>query len=88
MRNQVYKYVGINFMKTAVTILFTFFLTTVFGQTEDYRTVLDSAKRLFKSTNNLNQEEFYKFDYYQVASLLEKAIELNPKSSEAKYFLG
>lgn len=88
MKNQVYKYVGINFMKTAVTILFTFFLTTVFGQTEDYRTVLDSAKRLFKSTNNLNQEEFYKFDYYQVASLLEKAIELNPKSSEAKYFLG
>ena len=75
-------------MKTAVTILFTFFLTTVFGQTDDYKTILDSAKTLFKSANNLNQEEFDKFDYYQVASFFEKAIKLNPKSSEARYFLG
>jgi ribosomal protein S15P/S13E len=75
-------------MKTAVTILFTFFLTTIFGQNDDYQTILDSAKTMFKSANNLSQEEIDKFDYYQVVSLLEKAIQLNPQSSEAKYFLG
>lgn len=75
-------------MKTAVTIIFTFLLTTVYGQTDDYKVLLDSAKALFKGEKNLNQETLDKFDYYQVVSLLEKVIELNPNNSEARYFLG
>ncbi len=75
-------------MKTAITILFTILLTTVYGQNDDYRVILDSAKTLFKGEKNLNQEELDKFDYYQIVSLLEKTIELNPQSSEARYFLG
>lgn len=75
-------------MKTAVIIVFIFFLTTVYGQTDDYKVLLDSAKTLFKSEKNLNQEELDKFNYYQVVSLLQKVIELNPENSEARYFLG
>lgn len=75
-------------MKIAVTTLFIFFQLTVFGQSEDYKIILDSAKALFKSANNLTQKELDNFDYYRVASLLEKAIQLNPKNSEVKYFLG
>ncbi|HHT9079618.1 TPA: tetratricopeptide repeat protein, partial [Flavobacterium psychrophilum] len=77
-----------NFMKTAVTIIFTFLLTTVYGQTDDYKVLLDSAKTLFKGEKNLIQEELDKFDYYQVVNLLEQVIKLNPKNSEARYFLG
>ncbi|EKT3964661.1 hypothetical protein AAIP55_002304 [Flavobacterium psychrophilum] len=75
-------------MKTAVTIIFTFLLTTVYGQTDDYKVLLDSAKTLFKGEKNLIQEELDKFDYYQVVNLLEQVIKLNPKNSEARYFLG
>jgi hypothetical protein len=75
-------------MKTAITIIFTFLLTTVYGQTDDYKVLLDSAKTLFKGEKNLNQEEFDKFDYYQVVNLLEQVITLNPENSEARYFLG
>ncbi|HRN55995.1 MAG TPA: hypothetical protein PLL71_06065 [Agriterribacter sp.] len=66
-------------MKRIVTVLFTFFLTTVFGQTDDYTTVLDSAKTLFKSTGSLSREELDNFDYYRVASLFEKAVALGPQ---------
>ena len=75
-------------MKTAVTIIFTFLLTTVYGQTDDYKVLLYSAKTLFKGEKNLNQEELDKFDYYQVVNLLEQVITLNPENSEARYFLG
>lgn len=75
-------------MKTAATIIFTFLLTTVYGQTDDYRVLLDSAKTLFKAEINLNQEELNKFDYYQVVNLLEQVIKLKPENSEAHYFLG
>jgi len=75
-------------MKTAITIIFTVVLTSVYGQTDDYKVLLDSAKTLFKGEKNLNQEELDKFDYYKIVSLLEKVIEINPQSSEARYFLG
>ncbi|MFN0203768.1 MAG: hypothetical protein ACKVTZ_19730 [Bacteroidia bacterium] len=75
-------------MKTIITILFTLLLATVYGQTGDYKVFLDSAKTLFKGEKNLNQEQLDKFGYDQIVSLLEKAIELNPQSSEARYFLG
>jgi hypothetical protein len=75
-------------MKTAITIIFTFLLTTVYGQTDEYENLLDSAKTLFKGARNLNQEELDNFDYYQVVNLLEKVIKLDPENSEARYFLG
>lgn len=75
-------------MKTAITIIFTFLVTTIYGQTENYKMLLDSAKSLFKGEKNLIQAELDKFDYGQVASLLKKVITLNPDNPEARYFLG
>lgn len=75
-------------MKIAITVIFTFLLTAVYGQIDNYKELLDSAKALFKAENNLSQEELDKFDYYQVVSILEKVIELNPNDAEARYFLG
>jgi len=75
-------------MKTAATIIFTFFLSVVYGQTDDYKILLDSAKTLFKSKESRNREEPDKVDYSQVVSILEKVIKLNPNSTEARYFLG
>lgn len=75
-------------MKSAITILLTILLTTANGQTDDYNMLLDSAKTLFKGSRKLNWEELQQFDYYQIVRLLDKAIELNPKSAEARYFLG
>lgn len=75
-------------MKTAFTIIFTILFTSTYGQTHDYKVLLDSAKTLFKKEKNINQVELDKFDYYEIANLLEKVIELNPTSSEARYFLG
>lgn len=73
---------------TTITIVLTFFLSMVYGQTVDYKVLLDSAKTLFKSEKDLNQEELDEFDYYRVVYLLEKVIALNPENSEARYFLG
>lgn len=75
-------------MKTAVTLIFAFLLTTFYSQAQDYKVLLDSAKTLFKGERNLNQEELDHFDYAQVVNLLEKVIQLNPENSEARYFLG
>lgn len=75
-------------MKIVTTIILSILFVTVHGQTEDYEVLLDSAKTLFKNGENLNQERLDKFGYNQIASLLERTIELNPESSEARYFLG
>lgn len=75
-------------MKIVITIVLSILFVTVQAQTDDYKVILDSAKTLFKKEKNLNQEQLDKFDYNQIVSLLERAIELNPESSEARYFLG
>ena len=75
-------------MKTAITVIFTFLLTAVYGQADNYTALLDSAKTLFKTESSLNQEELDEFDYYPIVSMLEKVIEQNPENAEARYFLG
>jgi len=75
-------------MRTTITIIFAFFLTSVFGQTDDYNVLLDSAKTLFKTKDTLRSTESEHIEYSQIISMLEKVIELNPNSAEARYFLG
>ena len=75
-------------MKTVATIIFAFFLSVVYGQTDDYKILLDSAKTLFNSKESRNREEQAIVDYSQVVSMLEKVIQLNPNSTEARYYLG
>jgi hypothetical protein len=74
-------------MKTVLTIIFVSVFSIVYGQTEDYKILLDSAKILFKSENN-NNDEGHQYDYSKVVALLEKVIELKPGNAEARYFLG
>lgn len=75
-------------MKPLITVALLFLLSNIYGQNNVYRIYLDSAKTLFYSEENLDQEKLKPFNYYQIVSLLEKAIELNPESAEARYFLG
>jgi hypothetical protein len=75
-------------MKTVISIIFSFLLSTVYGQTDEYKVLLDSAKTLFKAEKGLNQEELDKFDYNRIVDLLKNVIELRPNNAEARYFLG
>lgn len=75
-------------MRSTITVIFTVLLTVVYGQGDEFKFLLDRAKVLFREEQNLTQEELDKFDYHKIVSLLEKAIELNPQSAEARYFLG
>ena len=76
------------FMKKAITIFFSFLFTTIYGQTEDYKILLDSAKAMFKGEKGLNQEEIDNFDYDRIITILNRVIELKTDTAEAKYFLG
>lgn len=82
------KNVSQNFMKTAITIIFAFLLTTVYGQTDDYKVLLDSAKAMFKNEERLYRLEHEKIDYGKIVTILKKVIELRPDNAEAFYFLG
>lgn len=75
-------------MKTAISLFLSLLVFTAQAQTESFNELLVSAKTLFKAERNLNQVDLDSFDYDEIVSLLEKAIELNPESSEARYFLG
>lgn len=68
-------------MKTVITIILCLFLTSVYGQKENFQTLLDSAKAEFHKDYDVQ-------DFDKAAKYLEKAIKLNPKNAEARYFLG
>jgi len=69
-------------------LLAAFLLTTISGQTKDYKALLDSAKTLFKGEKDLNREGLDKFDYNRIVAILEDVIELRSDNAEARYFLG
>lgn len=75
-------------MKIKLLILFLCFFTTIYGQTDHNKILLDSAKALFKSERNATQEELDKFNYDEIVSLLEQVIKVDPNNAEARYFLG
>jgi hypothetical protein len=75
-------------MKIFILFILTSLFTTVNGQYVNNKMLLDSAKKLFKSEQNLSQEEFEKFDYSKIATILENIIKTNPENIEARYFLG
>lgn len=75
-------------LKKALLILLTFSLTSAYGQTQKSHELLDSAKSLFRSEKELNQEELDHFNYDQIVDLLKEAIAIEPANAEAHYLLG
>ncbi|MEM6398583.1 MAG: hypothetical protein AAF741_19695 [Bacteroidota bacterium] len=57
------------------------------GQVYDYQELLDSAKALFKNEIISDQAPAQKPDYQRIANILELVVDINPNSSEARYFL-
>ena len=55
---------------------------------ENYKALLDSAKTMFNSERELNQEELDTFNYLKTVSTLQQVIDLNPTNAEARYYLG
>lgn len=64
-----------------IVIIFFISISPVYGQTDNFKVLLDSAKAEFK-------KDFEIQDYGKAANYLEKAVSLNPRNSEARYFLG
>lgn len=75
-------------MRTTITILLAWAWMATYGQTDNHTLLLDSAKTLFRSTNDMDQAEIDRFDYNRIVTLLEKVIELSPDNTEARYYLG
>lgn len=74
-------------MKAIATLLLLFVLHTVYGQTDSFWMLLDSAKTMFKREQGLSQPELDTFNYRPIEQKLKEAIALNPNSEEAHYFL-
>lgn len=75
-------------MKSIFTLLLALTISVSYGQNEEFNTLLDSAITLFKSTREMNSLEHQQFDYNQVVSILEKALEIDSNNAEARYVLG
>jgi hypothetical protein len=75
-------------MKSIVTIILFFSLTSVYGQHEKSQVLVDSAKTLFKKERTFNRKELDQFNYNHIVKILKDAITLNPNNAEARYYLG
>lgn len=76
-------------MKPFLTLTLLVFFSNCFAQQyPDYQTILEDSWRLFQDANNQKELEDALPIYHHLESLLKKAIELNPKSGEARYLLG
>jgi tetratricopeptide (TPR) repeat protein len=75
-------------MKGVITFILLLIFTCSYGQTDKYKTLLDSAKALFKSDEHFNQVQLDSFDYTKVVALWEEVVRLDPNDPEARYFLG
>src|SRR5688500_3740027 len=72
-----------SFLATIYTALFIFLCLAANAQKNNFRTLLDSGKAVYKRVIQDEQPDFSRaFDY------LQKAVQLNPSSTEARYFLG
>lgn len=68
-------------MKNYLLILFIVLFSNIHAQENNFEELLDKGKAEFK-------KEFDQQDYAKAVEYLEKAVALNPKHSEARYFLG
>ena len=68
-------------MKTIISIIFLFFSTSVYGQTDVFELLLDSAKMEFN-------KDFEQQDYKKAVEYLQRALISKPNNTEALYFLG
>lgn len=68
-------------MKNYLLILFIVLFSNIHAQKNNFEELLDKGKAEFK-------KEFDQQDYAKAVEYLEKAVALNPKHSEARYFLG
>ncbi|WP_198680079.1 tetratricopeptide repeat protein [Aureibaculum luteum] len=68
-------------MKIIVTILFVFFVSITYAQKDNFERFLAEGKAEF-------HKNFEEQDYDVAVRTLERAVQLKPENTEAKYFLG
>ena len=68
-------------MKNYLIILFIVLFSNIHAQQNNFEELLDKGKAEFK-------KEFDQQDYAKAVEYLEKAVAINPKHTEARYFLG
>ncbi|MBJ2176446.1 tetratricopeptide repeat protein [Aureibaculum sp. A20] len=68
-------------MKIIINILFIFFVTITYAQKDNFERFLAEGKAEFNKS-------FEEQDYDVAVKVLERAVQLKPENTEAKYFLG
>ena len=74
-------------MKNFLIIAFILTSINIHCQTE-FETLLNNAKEEFKRIEDLDREEYDDYDFSYLVNNLEKAVQINPEHTEARYFLG
>lgn len=77
----------INYKLVLIFLLFIVNFNIIHSQNYESIILTDSAKTLFNATKDLLQEELDAYNFSAIASLLERAVNLNPQNDEARYFL-
>lgn len=75
-------------MKFFITLYLLFSLNLVKAQTERLKMLMDSAKAKFKSVQALEGDDYYNFDYSELAKIFEEVVAADSNNAEARYFLG